>query len=165
MNRTVMYRSIAICCALLALLAAPAAFAAERLITAQEPDVILEMAKGYGRASLSKDNDGDPWIEGKIDGLVYNIFFYGCKSGTDCESIQFEAGWGKDVKEISLDELNEWNRRKLFASSLINKNGLVRLHMDVLLRFGVTEKNLDEHFTVWRSLMKEFHGTVMATIQ
>ena len=160
-----MYRGVAICCGLFALLATPAAFAAEKLITAQEPNAILEVSKGYGRATLSKDSHGDPWIEGKMDGLVYSVFFYGCKNGTNCENIQFETGWGKDAKNVSLDELNEWNRKKLFATSLINKKGLIRLRMDVLMRFGVTEKNLDACFDAWRSLMKEFHSTVMAKIQ
>jgi hypothetical protein len=96
---------------------------------------------------------------------MYNIFFYGCTDGSNCESIQFETGWGKDAKKVSLDDINGWNNRKLFAHSLLNKSGLVRLHMDVLLRFGVTEKNLDAYFDVWRSLMNEFNSTVMARIK
>ncbi len=155
------YALIALLCGLFILSATSIAFAQEKLVTADDPNSILEVAKGYGRASLSKDSQGDPWIEGKMDGLVYNIFFYGCKNGINCESIQLETGWGKDAKKLSLDEINEWNSKKLFVRSMINKNGLVRLHMEILLRFEVTEKNLDACFDVWRALMKEFHNTVM----
>lgn len=154
------YVHIIILCGLFSLLSAPMAFAEEKLITA-DPDAILEAAKGYGRASLVKDNQGDPLIEGKIDGLLYSIVFYGCKNGKNCENIQFETGWGENAKKISLDDINGWNRKKLFVTSFINKDGFVRLRMDIMLQYGVTEKNLDACFDAWVSLMREFHITVM----
>jgi hypothetical protein len=158
MRKTIFF---AACCGIF-VWAASTARAEETLITARDPNVLLNLAAGYGRANLTKDAVGDPLIEGKMDGLSYNIFFYGCKEGNDCESVKFEAGWKNDGGEISLERLNEWNRAKLFAqASINNKSGLVLLGYDILLRFGVAEKNLDTSFEVWRSLMKEFHTTVM----
>lgn len=153
---------LAVLCGLLVLLSGSNAFAEEKLITANNPNSILELAKGYGRASLTKDSVGDPLIEAKMDGLVYNIYFYGCTEGENCGSIQFETGWSEDSRKITLDEINDWNNRKLFAHSLLNKSGNVRLRMDVLLRHGSTEKNLDGYFDVWSTLMKEFQNTVIA---
>lgn len=136
-------------------------FAEVKLVTAADPEAILEVAKGYGRASLNKDPQGDPNIEGKMGGLAYQIIFYNCTQGANCKSIQFFAIWRKTEKEVPLDVLNEWNGERLFCHSVRDKEGQVRLLMDVFIPHGMTEKLLDSHFSVWEILMKEFHTTVM----
>ena len=68
------------------------------LIDATMPDKILEIAKGFGTASLDKDNVGDPRITGRIDGQKYTIHFYGCLNGKDCDDIQFYTYWTGGAK-------------------------------------------------------------------
>ena len=135
--------------------------AAEKVITARDSDAILNMAKGYGSASLDKDSDGDPLLTGKINGTSYNIHFYGCTNGSNCESIQFATGWSKDVKIVSLEEANAWNRKKRFVTAFTNTDGLILLRMDVMLRFDMDEKNLDIYFEIWKSIMNEFQRDVL----
>lgn len=135
--------------------------AAEKLVNGQDPDAILNIAKGYGSASMAKDNQGDPQLTGKIDGTSYNIHFYGCTNGTQCDSIQFAAGWSKDVKEVSLEDANAWNRRKRFVNAFTNKDGLIFLKMDVMLRHGVAAKNLEVYFDIWQSVVNEFRRDVL----
>ncbi len=137
------------------------AFAETKLVTAADPKAILEVAKGYGRASLGKDSQGDPHIEGKMGGLLYQIVFHYCTQGANCKSIQFFAGWRKTQKEVPLDVINKWNSERLFAYSVRDKEGQIRLLMDVFFPYGMTEELLDSYFSVWKILMKEFHATVM----
>ena len=156
---------VAFCGVFSLLMTIPPAFAAEKLITAQDPAAILAVAQGYGRAGLTKDSEGDPLIECKMDGLVYGVVFYGCKNGANCESISLDTGWDENARKLTLDDVNDWNRRKAFAKAVLLKNGRVRLRFDILLRFGMTEKNLDACFDVWISQLKEFHSTVMTKIR
>ena len=50
---------------------------ADEIVSAQEQEAILNVAKGFGSASLDKDSDGDPMIVGRVEGTKYVIFFYG----------------------------------------------------------------------------------------
>jgi hypothetical protein len=55
-------------------LAAPiAARADQTLITIADPDVVLDVAKGYGSANMDKDEDGNPKISGRLEGVKYVI--------------------------------------------------------------------------------------------
>src|SRR5262245_40403120 len=63
------------------------------LLTFADPDVILDVAKGYGSANLQKDGDGNPQIAGRIEGVKYSVLFYGCSNGANCRSIQFSTGY------------------------------------------------------------------------
>ncbi len=136
--------------------ATPAAPNAGKLVTALDPDVVLNIAKGYGSAILTKDKIGAPRIDGKINGISYLVHFYGCANGANCESIQIGAAWSKNVKAVSLDEANAWNTKRRYAHCFVSKDGGVILQMDLMLRHGMTEKNLDANFSLWRSLIEAF---------
>ena len=127
-----------------------------KLITANDLDAILNLAKGYGSASLTKDNEGDPKIQGKIDGLNYGIYFFDCKQGASCGSILFNIGWTQEVKKVSLEETNAWNQRKRYAHAFLDKDGDVALQMDVMMKPGMTEENLDMYFQLWNQIIMEF---------
>lgn len=142
-----------------------AAAATDNLITSSDVDAILNMAKGYGSATLGKDNQGDPKISGRIDGLSYGIYFYGCKEGANCDSLMFNTGWVKDVKQCTLEDVNKWNQAKRFGHAFIDKDGDVALQMDLHMGFGMTERNLDVYFQRWRSLMQNFQKDVLAPAQ
>jgi len=135
------------------MLAAPAA--AEDLVDGKDPEVILNIASGYGSASLSKDDYGDPLIEGRINGLLYYVFFYDCKENKDCTSIQFSATF--DNPEITVDGINRWNKEKRFSSAYLDPDGDAVLQYDLNLAFGVSRGNLDDTFDYWRTVLGEFH--------
>ena len=59
------------------------------IITAPDPAVILEIAKGYGSAKMDKDDGGDPMISGRLQGMKYVVYFYGCENHEKCKSLQF----------------------------------------------------------------------------
>ncbi len=128
---------------------------AQDIVDATNPEEINNIARGYGSASLLKDNGGDPKIEGRIDGKGYSVYFYGCEDGKDCRSINLATGWASDG-QYTIDEVNKWNRENRFVKAYIDDEGDPILEMDVNLHLGVTRDNLDKTFDWWSYMMGEF---------
>ncbi len=129
---------------------------AEELIDGTDPAVILNVATGFGSASLSKDDLGDPLIEGRMNGLLYYVFFYGCKDGGACSAIQFSASF--EDAEVEFYKINAWNSGKRFGTAFFDEDGDVGLQYDLNLAYGVSRGNLDDTFDYWRVVMGEFRS-------
>jgi hypothetical protein len=132
---------------------------AQQLITASDPDVILNFARGFGGARLSEDDTGDPMIDGRIEGTRYVILFYGCENGADCSEIQFSAGWSG--YSVSVETLNAWNRDYRFGKAYLDKEGDPLLQMDVNLEHGISSDNLDSTFEWWAAVLNDFTKKVL----
>ena len=132
---------------------------ANELVSASEPNKILEIAKGYGSAKLTTDSNGDPLIICRKDGTKYGILFYGCKNGKRCKDIKFYAGW--KGTNVSLRQVNLWNRNKRYGRAYLDSKGDPALDMTVNLRYGVTEDNLDDTFDWWIIALKGFKKEVL----
>ncbi len=128
------------------------------LIDATMPEKILEVAKGFGSAELSKDQDGDPYISGRIEGKKYQISFFGCSDGGKCHDVRFLTGWSKT--RVGMEQTNEWNRSKRIGTAFLDKDGDPILTMTVNLAHGVSRDNLDESFVYWGAAVKEFERGV-----
>jgi hypothetical protein len=138
-----------------AILAAPAAgIGAEETIDATGPGRILAVVQGYGEATLTTDNLGDPLIEGRIAEKDYRLFFYDCSEGRDCQTLTFVAGWeGEDITD---EMMAAWNREKRFGKAFLDEDGLATVEMNVNLHGGVTHTNLDDTIGWWRLVLDEF---------
>lgn len=128
-------------------------------VSAGDPEVLAEIMRGYGSATISTDSSGDPKIEGRIDGTRYNVLFYGCKQNTNCGSVQFTTAWSHPG--ISLDTINDWNRDKRFGKAYLDSDGDPALEMNVNLRHGVSRKNFDDTVDFWRLVLKTFKEEVL----
>lgn len=133
---------------------------AAQLVTAEEPEQILEIAKGFGSARLKKDSTGDPMIVGRMNGTKYGIYFYGCnKQHKECDDIKFGAGWSGET--VSLKKINEWNRAKRFGTAYLDKEGDPNVDMAVNLDYGVSVENLEDTFNFWSLILKSFRKEVL----
>jgi hypothetical protein len=134
------------------LMALPGPVLAQDLVAGDNPDKILEIARGFGSAELETDSDGAPRIRGRMNGVLYSVFFYGCEDGKDCATIQF---WTfTDAPADALTAVNDWNRDRRFGKAYIDADGDVVIEMDVNLLGGVTPKNLDDTFDWWRIVLE-----------
>lgn len=138
--------SLTIAAALSGVLAAQA----QDLLTQADPDIVLNAAKGFGSATLEKDSGGDPMVSGRIDGLKYAIYFYGCKDGANCRSIQFSSGY---TDAWSVAKANEWNTKFRWIKAY-EKDGS-NFKMDVDFKGGVSKQFLDEQFITWQSFIQD----------
>ena len=77
--------------ALVLALALPAQ--AQTLITGTDTAEVLNAARGYGAATLATQSNGDPQINGKINGISYQVYFRNCTANTDCEDLNFYVGF------------------------------------------------------------------------
>lgn len=132
---------------------------ADTLVSAEDPEAILNIAKGYGSAVLTTDSSNDPFITGRIEGTKYGIVFYGCSNGRNCDDILFSAGWSGI--EVSIYDINAWNRTKKFGKAYLDNDGDPMLEMAVNLDYGITHKNLDDTFNRWVIALKGFKQQVL----
>lgn len=140
--------------------AAYAADSAPPLIDGNSTGDILNLARGYGSATLGKQNDGTPKIYGKIDGQPYTIYFSNCDgdSHADCKDLDLYAGY-LGVKP-SVDKLNTWNRDTRFARAYVDGDGDAGLDMDVNIEHGVSPDNMDSTLSLWAQLVKKYTAFV-----
>lgn len=133
-------------------LAAPAA--AQDIVDGASIDEILNIAKGYGSATLETQSSGDPKISGRLNGVPYQLYFYNCVENANCEDINFYAGF-LDIKP-DLETINTWNRDKRFGKAYLDSDLDAVIEWDVNLEFGVTRENLDANFGVWALVLDQY---------
>lgn len=127
----------------------------EDVLNSPDPNVILEIAKGFGSAELTQDDSGDPMVKGRMQGMKYVIFFYGCKKGANCRSIQFSAGY---TDEFAVDRANEWNMKYRWIRAY-SKEGS-NFKMDVDFAGGITRANVEAQFSTWESFVGDIKDFV-----
>ncbi|TPM35058.1 YbjN domain-containing protein [Mesorhizobium sp. B2-3-4] len=124
------------------------------IITAPDPAAIVELAKGYGSAKLDKDDGGDPMVSGRLQGMKYVIYFYGCENHEKCKSMQFSSGY---TDPFTAEQANEWNKKYRWVKAFSGDGS--NFKMDVSFAGGITKANLDAQFSNWDSMtsnIKEF---------
>lgn len=132
------------------------AFAAQAQTTldGSQVDEILNIARGYGSATLEKQSSGDPKISGKIAGVTYQVFFMNCTNNTNCEDLNFYAGF-LDNKP-TLEVINAWNRDKRFGKAYLDSDLDAVVEFDLNLVHGVSRENLDSAFSLWTLILDQY---------
>jgi hypothetical protein len=144
-------------------MASAAAAADAALIDGNSVDEILNLARGYGSATLGAQDSGEPKIYGKIEGQPYTIYFSSCDkdSHKDCEDLDFHSGY-LGIKPTQ-ERINAWNRDTRFARAYLDGDGDAGMDMDVNLEHGVSSDNLDSTLSLWAQLVKKFTAYVNET--
>lgn len=127
---------------------------AQAIVDGTQVEEILNLARGYGAANLETQSNGDPKLAGKIEGVTYHVFFMNCTDNSNCEDINFYAGF-LDNKP-SLEMINDWNRDKRFGKAYLDSDLDAVIEFDVNLEYGVTRQNLDAAFSVWSLVLDQF---------
>jgi len=104
---------------------------------------------------IDTDSDGDPRIATSAQGARYNIYFYGCTNGRDCNSITFESGF-QLKRNSSLEDLNGWNLRKRYAYAVQRTDKSFALRMDVAMVGGLPEQMFVETARLWDGQLGDF---------
>jgi hypothetical protein len=133
-------------------LAAPAA--AQDIIDGASIDEILNIAKGYGSANLGTQSNGDPKIEGRIDGIPYQLYFMNCSDNANCEDVNFYSGFLDNKPD--LETINAWNRDKRFGKAYLDSDLDAVIEWDVNLEYGLTRENMDAAFSLWWLLLDQY---------
>ena len=129
---------------------------AQTIVSAENPDALIEIIRELGfQAKLETDDVGDPVILSSSGGVDFRIYFYECKNNRRCKSLHFSVGY--DVADgVSLDAVQQWNADKRFASAYLDNESDPFLQMDINTDGGVTQQNFENSFHLWQSLKGEF---------
>jgi hypothetical protein len=94
------------------------------MLTAAEPERIVEAVRHYGRpAELETDAAGEPSIATGFGGIRGRIWFYDCAPrGRDCVGLQFQIGIGT-TRKLTLAQVNDFNRGRRFATLSLDDEG------------------------------------------
>ena len=128
--------------------------AAQEIIDGSMVDEILAVAKGYGTATRGTQQNGDPKISGKVEGITYQVYFYNCTKSANCEDINFYAGFLDNKPD--LETINAWNRDKRFGKAYLDSDLDAVIEWDVNLENGITRENLDANFGVWALVLDQY---------
>lgn len=114
---------------------------AQAQVRGQSPSSVVEalQAGGY-KAILAKDSTGDPRIESATAGAKFFLNFYGCSNNSNCTTVTLYSAWSK--KDVSLFQVNEWNKSKRFSRAYIDKDGDPALEFDIDLDDGGMSQSL-----------------------
>ncbi|UVO53160.1 YbjN domain-containing protein [Sphingomonas sp. SUN039] len=125
-------------------------------ISATSPQSIVSAMQNAGyKATLTKDNSGDPMINSSSGGSNFSVFFFGCTKNTDCRTVQFYAGYSD--RKPSLSQMNDWNSKKRFSRAYISDSGNARIEMDLDLDDGgMSTKLFEDNLEFWVAVMGAF---------
>ena len=138
-------------------------------ICASRPEGIVStlQALGYKAALGKSDASGNPRITSAASGYDFEIFFYGCENGANCNSLGFMATFEKDPLN-STELVNDWNREKRFSvMSYDPKDGSISISYDLTTVGGISQVNFSDAVGWWdamlgqaRTFFKEHQATV-----
>ncbi len=122
-----------------------------------EPEVVASFLEAYGlKVDRDTDDVGDPMLSSRIEGTYFDVFFYGCTNGKDCDSIEFSAEF-EMPGPVQPAVVNDWNREGRYGRAYVDEKGNPNIELDVNLDFdGVGGKNFDDTIDVWRAVLTDF---------
>ena len=134
-----------------------------QLVSPTSPQAIVNALQNAGyKATLGKDNTGDPLIDSSSGGSNFSIFFFGCTQNKDCRTIQFFAGYSSHKPSLSL--INDWNSKKRFGRAYISDKGAARIEMDVDMDDGgMSTKLFEDNLEFWVAIMSAFEKHIASS--
>lgn len=135
---------------------------AQEMIDASRPQVLLNIARSYGTAELTKDSDDDPLIKGRMGGDSYFILFYDCTKGARCTQIEFRSVIDSP-RGFDPDKMTEWHRKYRYGKVYTdNRNDVIVNYLVNLRGGGVTRANMEGSFDWFKQMMATFHKEMLA---
>lgn len=143
------------------LLAAPAAAqdrnpcAAGQICASNPASIVAAMEKANLKPKLGKDSNGDPLIsvEG-VSAYHYDLYFYGCEKGKNCDSLRFEVTFEKD-KDATPLLANKWNASHRFIQAAVKDDGRFVMSYDVPTIGGMNPRHFADVLDWWGSMLGE----------
>lgn len=124
-------------------------------ICASNPQGIVNTLQTLGyKAVLGKSTQSEnPKITSSASGYTFEIFFYGCDKGANCNSLGFMATFDKEEGN-SAEFANSWNRDKRFSTMSFDPgDGSLTLSYDVSTAGGLNQVNFADAVSWWETML------------
>ena len=106
------------------------------------------------------DDWGDPLLDVEQYGQSFQVFYYGCTDGRDCDAIQFYSGY-RTNGAVRQSTINEWNAGKRFLRAYLSDEGNARIEYDVMLGAeGLSGDDFVKVNGIWLNGMREFEAHI-----
>lgn len=124
------------------------------MVCASNPDSVVAALKAAElEPRLARDNGGDPIIEVE-SGYRYDVAFYGCTEGRDCDSLRFQVLFRKGP-ENTAELANKWNSSKRFVQMSVRADGMLAATYDVPTIGGLNKRNFADVLDWWDTMLDE----------
>jgi len=125
-----------------------------KLVDVASPAAMADALRESGfKALLKTSEDGLPMIESGAGGNPFTIRFYDCENER-CTSFEFYTWWKKKpYMDVAL--ANEWNNRKRFIRTYIDKDGDLSVSMDMTAKGKMTLDNFLDWVDWWEVMDRE----------
>jgi hypothetical protein len=121
-----------------------------------DPNQIADLLRSQGLAvQIATDNQGDPLLRTRSQGVTWNVYFYGCTNGQSCTAITFESTYQPSAS-ITPETLNSWSLNKRYAYAVRRADGINALRMDVLMVGGINGELWQETHNLWERQLGAF---------
>ncbi|MBV6658869.1 MAG: YbjN domain-containing protein [Devosiaceae bacterium] len=115
-------------------------------------DDLRILAAEVGAARMERDDGGDQYIAGNIDGINYVIDVYNCDP--QCADLTFSASF--TVDGVTNDQMNEWNRTRRFGKAYRRDDGDAVIQFAINTRFGITVETFRDDLIWWESVLEDY---------
>lgn len=148
-----MRRALALSTAL-ALSSLPTVADAE-MLTFDDLEVFEQLLSGFGSVEFDTDGEDDPMFRGRMSGIKYALYFYGCDNHKDCNNGTFVAYFDGNDYVTDPDVINDYNNRYRFGKASVDQDGDLEINFSFAFKGGVSREALDDTFDWWRVVMEQ----------
>ncbi|MEI9926775.1 MAG: YbjN domain-containing protein [Sphingomonas sp.] len=122
-------------------------------VCASDPQSVMRaMDKADLKPKLATDNSGDPLIESDAAAYHFDVYFYGCETHKNCDSLRLEVDFRKE-DDNTLDLANKWNQAHRFMQAAVAKDGRFVMAYDVATIGGINDRNFADILDWWTSTL------------
>lgn len=122
-------------------------------------EFLSEMESQGFAGNLDVDNDGDPMINGMLNGVKYHIYFYECNSAKKCTGLMFQAAWVNNGS-TTMQKMNIWNQEHRFGTAYLDQDGDPAISYGFAIAGGATTALIHDGLDWWRVILNEFSAEV-----
>lgn len=121
------------------------------LVFANIPDLLV-LAAEVGSARVDRDDDGQEYVAGSIDGINYALDVYNCDP--ECADLTFTASF--EMNGVTDAMMNEWNASRRFGKAYIRSDGDAVLQIAINTRYGITVETFRDDMVWWETVLTDY---------
>lgn len=121
------------------------------LVFANIPDLLV-LAAEVGSARVDRDDDGQEYVAGSIDGINYALDVYNCDP--ECADLTFTASF--EMNGVTDAMMNEWNASRRFGKAYIRSDGDAVLQIAINTRYGITVETFRDDLVWWETVLTDY---------
>lgn len=121
------------------------------LVFANIPDLLV-LAAEVGSARIDRDDDGQEYVAGSIDGINYALDVYNCDP--ECADLTFTASF--EMNGVTDAMMNEWNASRRFGKAYIRSDGDAVLQIAINTRYGITVETFRDDMVWWETVLTDY---------